>query len=79
MVPAEDSVLGNTLVQEGNTGTFNFQYITFRNDIMEYTIIMNYLTTLVLQQSKRPFALSNTNVMKTGTPKINKPIFCDIF
>ena len=29
------SVLGNTLVQGGNTGTVNFQYITFRNDIME--------------------------------------------
>ena len=25
---------GNTLFQEGNTGTVNFQYITFRNDIM---------------------------------------------
>ena len=26
--------LGNTLVQGGNTGTVNYQYITIRNDIM---------------------------------------------
>ena len=32
------SVLGNTLVQGDNTGTVNFQYITFRNDIMVYIV-----------------------------------------
>ena len=33
------SVLGNTLFKEGNTGRVNFQYITFRNDIMPHTSI----------------------------------------
>ena len=32
------SGLGNTLAQEGNTGTVNFRYITFRNDIMAHIV-----------------------------------------
>ena len=50
------------LVQEGNTGTFNFQYITFRN------YIMSYMTEIYLSTGVWPLTPWGWTASATGKP-----------
>ena len=47
------SVLGNTLVKEGNIGTVNFQYVTLRNDVMKYIITNTLVWSILINKNNR--------------------------